>query len=136
VWEHFSHPADVGVRGVGQTLEEAFAEAAYALVAVMCDPKTVAPAEPIDIVCESLDVELLFCDWLSTLICEMDTRKMLFSRFNISIDGTQLWAKAWGEKTDPLRHHVAVEVKAATYMELKVCKTDAGQWMAQCVVDV
>jgi SHS2 domain-containing protein len=126
----------VGVRGVAETLDGAFAEAAYALVAVMCDPQTVRPLEPIDIVCESLDVELLFCDWLSTLICEMDTRKMLFSRFNISIDGTQLWAKAWGEKTDPLRHHVAVEVKAATYMELKVCKTDAGQWMAQCVVDV
>jgi tRNA nucleotidyltransferase (CCA-adding enzyme) len=136
VWEHFSHPADIGVRGIGKTLEEAFAEGAYALVAVMCDPKTVAPTEPIDILCESLDVELLFCDWLSTLIYEMDSRKMLLSQFNVSIDGTQLWAKAWGEKIDPLRHAVAVEVKAATYMELKVCKTDAGQWLAQCVVDV
>lgn len=136
MWEHFSHPADIGVRGIGKTLEEAFAEGAYALVAVMCDPKTVAPTEPIDILCESLDVELLFCDWLSTLIYEMDSRKMLLSQFNVSIDGTQLWAKAWGEKIDPLRHAVAVEVKAATYMELKVCKTDAGQWLAQCVVDV
>jgi SHS2 domain-containing protein len=136
VWEHFSHPADVGIRGVADTLEGAFADAAYALVAVMCDPKTVVQVEPIDILCESLDVELLFCDWLNTLIYEMDSRKMLLSRFNVSIDGTQLWAKAWGEKIDPLRHAVGVEVKAATYMELKVCKTDAGQWMAQCVVDV
>ena len=126
----------MGIRGVDQTLEGAFAEAAYAMVAVMCDPRTVRPTEPIDILCDSLDVELLFADWLNSLIFEMDSRKMLFSRFNISIDGTQLWAKAWGEKIDPLRHELAAEVKAATYMELKVCKTDTGLWQAQCVVDV
>ena len=135
MWEHFSHPADVGIRGVSETLEGAFAEAAYAMVAVMCDPKTVRPAEPIDILCESLDMELLFSDWLSTLIYEMDSRKMLFSRFNVSIEGTQLWAKAWGEKIDPSRHDMTVEVKAATYMELKVYKNN-NLWIAQCVVDV
>lgn len=136
MWEHFSHPADVGIRGVSETLEGAFAEAAYAMVAVMCDPQKVRPAVPVDILCDSLDMELLLSDWLNSLIYEMDSRKMLFSRFNVSIDGTQLWAKAWGEKTDPLRHDIAVEVKAATYMELKVCKTDKGLWLAQCVVDV
>jgi SHS2 domain-containing protein len=135
VWEHFSHPADIGVRGVSETLDGAFAEAAYALVAVICDPQTVRPLEPIDIVCESLDVELLFCDWLNALIYEMDSRKMLLSRFNVSIDGTQLWAKAWGEKIDPLRHSIGVEVKAATYMELKVYKS-SNLWIAHCVVDV
>jgi SHS2 domain-containing protein len=135
VWEHFSHPADVGVRGVAETLEEAFAEAAYAMVAVMCDPKKVRPLEPIDVLCESMDVELLLSDWLNTLIYEMDSRKMLLSQFNVSIDGTQLWAKVWGEKIDPLRHAVAVEVKAATYMELKVYKSN-NLWTAQCVVDV
>ena len=32
-WEHFSHDADVGIRGWGSTLAEAFEQAALALVA-------------------------------------------------------------------------------------------------------
>lgn len=33
-WEHFTHAADMGVRGVGTTKNEAFEEAAKALVAL------------------------------------------------------------------------------------------------------
>jgi SHS2 domain-containing protein len=135
VWEHFSHPADVGVRGVADTLEGAFSEIAVALTAVICDPQTVRPLEAVEIQCQSLDIELLLADWLNSLIYEMDVRKMLFGRFDVSITGLQLTAKAWGEKADPQRHKTAVEVKAATYMELKAYK-DKGQWTVQCVVDV
>ena len=35
-WETFPHEADVGVRGFGNTLAEAFAGAATALSAVIC----------------------------------------------------------------------------------------------------
>jgi SHS2 domain-containing protein len=34
------------------------------------------------------------------------------------------------------RHKPAVEVKGATYTQLKVARDEAGAWMAQCVVDV
>jgi len=47
-----------------------------------------------------------------------------------------LRATAWGEPIDAARHHVAVEVKGATYTELAVKHRDDGQWVAQCVVDV
>lgn len=30
-WEHFEHGADIGIRGVGSTKAEAFAQAAMAL---------------------------------------------------------------------------------------------------------
>lgn len=135
MWEHFSHPADVGIRGVADTLERAFAETAYALMAVMCDPGTIRPLEAVDIRCEAPDVELLLAEWLNSLIYEMDVRKMLFSRFEVSITGLQLTAKIRGEKIDPRRHQTSVEVKAATYMELKVYKNN-NLWTAQCVVDV
>lgn len=136
MWEHFSHPADIGIRGVANTLENAFAETACALTAVICDPKTVQPLEAVEIRCESLDAELLLADWLNSLIYEMDVRKMLFSRFDVSITGLQLAGKAWGERIDPNRHKIAVGVKAATYMELKVARNEKGLWTAQCVVDV
>jgi len=34
------------------------------------------------------------------------------------------------------RHQPTVEVKGATYTELKVAQDALGQWVAQCVVDV
>ncbi len=41
-WEHFSHEADLGVRGYGKTLEQAFEQAATALTAAITDPEAVA----------------------------------------------------------------------------------------------
>ncbi len=40
-WEHFSHEADICVRGIGNSKEEAFEQAAIALNAVMRDPESV-----------------------------------------------------------------------------------------------
>ena len=36
-WEHFSHGSDIGVRGFGHPLEEAFEQAALALTAIVAD---------------------------------------------------------------------------------------------------
>jgi SHS2 domain-containing protein len=41
-WEHFSHDADIGIRGIGATKEEAFEQVAIALTAVITDPHCVA----------------------------------------------------------------------------------------------
>ena len=40
-WEHFEHQADIGVRGVGNSMGEAFAQAATAMTAIICDPQGV-----------------------------------------------------------------------------------------------
>jgi SHS2 domain-containing protein len=136
MWEHFHHLADIGVRGAAATIEEAFEDAAFALMAVICDPGKVVPKTAVEIRCDAPEQDILLADWLNALIYEMDVRKMLFSKFRVRIDGDTLSAVAWGEKADPARHQTAVEVKAATYMELKVVKNTDGQWIAQCVVDV
>ena len=135
-WEHFPHEADMGVRGMGATLEQAFGQAALALTAVVTDPATVIPTKMIELSCEAPDVELLLVDWLNALIFEMATRSMLFSRFEVRLEGQRLDAKAWGEALDVARHHPAVEVKGATYTALKVARQSDGSWLAQCVVDV
>ncbi len=136
MWLHFHHQADIGIRGIGNTLAEAFREGAMALMAVICTPENVEPAEQIQIQCQADEKDLLFADWINALIYEMDVRKMLFSRFEVHFDNHQLSAKVWGEKADPDKHELAVEVKAATFMELKVYENDRHQWIAQCVVDV
>ena len=135
-WEHFAHGADIGVRGSGATLDEAFAEGAVALTAVITDPARVAPRIVIDVRCDAPDRELLFADWLNALVYAMATRGMLFGRFDVHIAGGALTAKAWGEQVDRVRHEPAVEVKGATYTALSVAQRDDGHWVAQCVVDV
>jgi tRNA nucleotidyltransferase (CCA-adding enzyme) len=135
-WEHFPHQADMGVRGVGPTLADAFELTALAMTAVVTDPARVAPKEAVDIHCEAPDDELLLVDWLNALILEMAARHMLFSRFEIRIEDHRLVAAAWGEAVDSSKHQPAVEIKGATYTQLRVGRDESGQWMAQCVVDV
>jgi tRNA nucleotidyltransferase (CCA-adding enzyme) len=135
-WEHFPHQADIGVRGRGPSRERAFEQAAVALTAVITDPDKVEPEQKVEIKCSAPDDELLLVDWLNCLLCEMGTRKMLFGRFEVRIEGNELEAGAWGEKMDVSKHCPVVEVKAATYTELSVREDENGTWTAQCVVDV
>ncbi len=128
--------ADIGVRGFGGTAEEAFAQAGLALTAVITDPSLVAAAERVDLELEhDGDLELLLVDFLNAVVYEMAVRSMLFGQYEVRIQPDKLRAALWGEKIDRAKHQPAVEVKGATYTELKVARED-GRWVAQCVLDV
>ena len=135
-WQHFDHGADIGVRGIASDKASAFAQAALALTAVITEIDLVKPRLAVPIHCEAPDHELLLGEWLNTLIYEMTTRNMLFSRFEVKLDEQSLTATAWGEKVNIKRHAPSVEVKGATYTALQVARNEDGLWIAQCVVDV
>ena len=135
-WELFSHQADIGIRGRGASKEEAFELAATALTAVITDPANVSTGIRVDVQVEDADDELLFAAWINAFVYEMAARKMLFSRFRVRLEGGTCVGEAWGEPVDVEKHQPAVEVKGATYTDLKVQKTTDGEWLAQCVVDV
>jgi SHS2 domain-containing protein len=134
-WEHYSHEADIGVRGYGATVAEAFEQAALAMTAVVADPQGVQPREAVAVRCQAADLELLLAEWLNCIVFEMATRRMLFSRFEVHIEGTALEGRLWGEPADVERHRPAVEVKGATLTTLRVARRGGG-WVAQTVVDV
>jgi tRNA nucleotidyltransferase (CCA-adding enzyme) len=123
------------VRGFGLTQAEAFEQAALAMTAVITDIETIEPRETVAIECEAPDRELLFVEWLNSLIYEMSSRRMIFGRFSVRLDDQRLHAQAWGEHVDPVRHRPAVEVKGATYTALQVA-LERDEWVAQTVVDV
>ncbi len=133
--ETFAHGADVGVRGRGATMAEAFAETALALTSVVADPAAVRETSSVAVECCAADPELLLYRWLNALIFEMATQRLLFARYEVTIDGDRLSARAFGEPVDPGRHLPAVDVKGATFTELEVRREGDG-WLAQCVVDV
>lgn len=135
-WEHFPHEADMGVRGIGRNRDEAFAQAALAMSAIMTDVAKIHDRIKVDVTCQAPDDELLLVDWLNALIYEMATRKMLFGRFEVHVQDHSLTAHAWGEPMDRARHELVVEVKGATYTALQVARQTNGFWVAQCVVDV
>ena len=135
-WEHFPHEADVGVRGHGPSLAVAFEQAALAMTAAITDIECIAASDSVDIACQAPQRDLLLVEWLNALIYEMATRGMIFGRFAVTIEDSQLSAKAWGEAVDVGRHHPAAEVKGATYTALRVSRQDDGEWLAQCVIDV
>ena len=135
-WEHFSHQADMGIRGQGASKEEAFEQAALALTAVITDLDKVEPLTLVTVQREETDDELLFAEWINALVYEMATRKMLFRRFRVAFAAHTLIGEAWGELVDVGKHQPAVEVKGATYTSLQVRQEPGGEWVAQCVVDV
>ncbi len=134
--EQFPHDADIGVRGVGRTREEAFEQAALALMGIVTDVDRVRPECRMEVFCNARDDGFLLVDWLNALIYRMATYRMLFSRFSVAIDGHRLHAIAWGEPVDRDRHTPAVEPKGATYTALEAGPCPDGSWVAQCVVDV
>jgi SHS2 domain-containing protein len=135
-WEHFRHGADIGVRGVGPTQAQAFEQAALALSAVITEPGRIESRESVALACRAPDAQLLLVDFLNELVYLMSTRRMLFARVEVRVEGERLSARAWGEPVDVARHEPAVEVKGATLTALDVAQRQDGSWLAQCVVDV
>lgn len=135
-WEHFPHQADMGIRGIGMTKKQAFEQAALALTAVITDIDKVEPKIRRYVECSAPDIELLLVDWINAVVYEMAVNNMLFAQFDINIHDNHIVACLSGEKIDILRHHPAVEIKGATYTELKVEQLPDKSWLAQCVVDV
>lgn len=135
-WEHFPHGADIGVRGIGATKEEAFEQGAMALTAVITDVNSIEPETAVPVACEAPNDELLFVDWLNAIVYEMATGRMLFGRFEAHIDDGRLRGSLWGQAIDVTKHQPATEIKGATYTELHVQRNPDGAWIAQCVVDV
>lgn len=138
-YEILEHEADAGVRGIGETLEEAFCEAARGMFSLMVDLGAVRPQREVPIRVEADNLEVLFVSWLGELLAQRDLTGMVFSRFEakISREG-DLWVlegRAYGEPLDPGRHRPAAEVKAAAYYGVRVGRVN-GRYIAQCIVDL
>jgi tRNA nucleotidyltransferase (CCA-adding enzyme) len=134
-WETYEHEADMGVRGFGDSKDEAFEQAALAVTAVVADPAAVRPRDEVTFHCEAADDEALFAAWVNSVVHEMSSRNMLFSRFALRLQEGRLSAQAWGEPVDPARHHPARPVKGANHTALRVVRHAEG-WMAQTVVAI
>ena len=118
------HTADVAADLDGQTPGELFASAARALTDTITPLEGVRPSIPQSVTAEAATLEDLLVDWLNELLYRFEVQNMLFSQFDVRIDGAEgrwrLEATASGEPFDPARHPSRVAIKSATYHGLRV----------------
>lgn len=134
-YETFEHEADIGIRGFGSTIEEAFEHGAKAMFSIIVDLNTVEAKDSVELSCSAFDTETLFVEWLNNLLAKAHLSRMIFSKFKVKITDNSLIGWAFGEKLNQEKHRPVIEVKAATYSNLRVQRL-GDKYLAQCIVDV
>lgn len=135
-FELLEHPADIGFRARGTTLEELFSSCARALVSIILDPSAIRPIESIAIPGVGGGLESLLVNWLNEVLYYVDGRRLALAEFTVSlVTETHVECVARGEPRDYERHSARVDVKAVTYHQLNVEQTADG-WVADVYVDI
>jgi len=127
-FEFLEHVADAYVAAYGQSVSEAFQNAALAMFEVMTDTGKVEPKIREEVVVEEGDEQALLYSWLEQLLLKFEIESKLYSRFDVSEilqtdKGWRLRATIFGELFDPAKHESKAEVKAVTYHQMEI-----GQW--------
>ncbi len=135
-FEYLPHTADVGIKGYGRTLKEAFENTAVGMFSIITDLARVEERLSVDVSAEAQDREGLLVAWLNELLYRFEVDYTLFRRFEITEwdEEKQLKAKAFGEPVDPDKHEIQASIKAATYHMVQVIKNSA--WSTQVIFDV
>ena len=139
-YEYLDHQADLGIRGIGATPEEALSQGAQAMLAAIADVDAVREQQQFVQHCLAPDIPALFVEWLNELLYQREVNGMLFASAHVTClihdeHGWQLEGIAKGEPLDPERHEIHTEIKAATYSGLAY-RHQGSQYIVQCVVDL
>lgn len=119
------HPSDLGIEATAPTLAGAFEQAALGLISVIAEPETIEAREERRVEVEGLDSESLLVRWLSEILYLYDGEDFLLKESQIEfIETTKLSARVRGEKYDPNRHRLKLDVKAITYHQLSIETTN------------
>lgn len=135
-FELLDHPADIGFRARGETLEDLFANCAYALISIILDPENAARTQNWLLETEGADLESLLVNWLNEVLYYVDTKRVVFASMSVAFpDPARVRCHAEGEARDPVKHPVRLFVKAVTYHQLKISRKE-NTWTAEVYVDV
>ena len=135
-YEIIDHTADIGLKAYGKDLKELFVNVAYGMFDILADLKNVRLKESINIKVKAPNIEELFLSWLSELLYQYNSKRIIFKKFSIDkLSQNSTTAKVKGEKLNLKRHRLKTEIKAVTYHELKVRKVK-NIWQGQVIFDV
>ena len=132
------HTADAKFQAFGQTLEEAFVNAALATSSLMWDWQRVEKDVKYPVQAEGRDLEQLLISFLEEILYLLDTKTFLLGKIeDIRIqkrdEGYVLKALFLGDNYSD-RYNLYGDVKAITYNEMSISKND--HYTVQVVVDI
>ena len=118
------HTADVGIQAYGETICEAFENAALGMFNIITDPSKVGTGQDFEVTIEGDDLKALLHEWLDQLLILSQVNNMLFSSFKVDLRPIDhrigLTGLAMGEPADPSKHVYKTEIKAVTHHMLEV----------------
>lgn len=129
---------DAIIEAHGETLEEAFENAAKGVNDTMIDLNAVKPDREIKITAEGHDLYSLLFDWLDKVMLLLVADGIAMSEFSVKIkqnSNYSLEGVAKGEKLDLNRHHYKVEIKAVTYHDMEI-KQETGKATLRFLLDL
>lgn len=124
-YEQFSHTADIGVRVFGRTLKQLFENAAFAMFDIIADLQGLRGEIIQEIELTAPNQEELLISWLDELLYNFYTKGVIFYDFKVEeLSEDLIRAKAFGRPVSDNKNRLKTEIKAATYYNLKIRKTD------------
>jgi len=132
------HTADAKFQAFGRTLEEAFENAALALVSLMWKNGKISPEKKISVSVSGRDLKQLLVDFLEEILYVLDTKNFLLCRVEDILiekeeEGFRLKSHFIGDSYSD-DYHIFGEVKAITYDEMDILEKNGFQ--IQVVVDI
>jgi SHS2 domain-containing protein len=137
-YEFLDHTSDAKFCARGDTIEEAFCNAALALASLMWDWTAVEPKDSVPVRVQGRDHEQLLVKFLDEVIYLKETRRFLLGRVRgLDIEagpgGLTLIGELLGDEISD-RYEIHGDVKAATYHEMKIARD--GGFSVHVVVDM
>jgi SHS2 domain-containing protein len=128
------HTADVGIQVWGRNLKEIFEESATAMVSLIVNKKSVEEKEIEVLELEEKSVEELLLRWLKEILFLIESKTVIFKRFQIEKDNFShkdvksyfIRSFLYGEKLTSGRHDICREIKAITRHNFYIKKI--GLW--------
>lgn len=135
-YEIVEHTADIGIRVKEKDLQGLFKNAALAISDLTAEKKQTRDKEKhrFSVTLKANNVEELFINWLNELLSLSAVECVIFEDIIIKqLNENFIEAEALGSSIG--NYKVNIEIKAATYHQLKVEKTGSG-WIAEVIFDV
>ena len=135
-YEGLEHTADIRVRVYGETFVDLLRNSALALMSLITDRGAVKPLMEIEFEVKGETKEEILVKMLGEILYIYEVRKMVFSDIALELkDVDTLRGRLAGEKIDPKRHELELDIKAATYHNLKIQKVN-DRFIAEIVFDI
>ena len=135
-YQIIDHTADLGIIVKGPDVKQLFILAAQAMTDIMVKGDISEKTVTRDVLVEGEDFPDLMVRWLGEILYLFEGENLIVNSMEIkSISPIQLKSTLTLTSFEPERHQVLREIKAVTYHQISVNKSDDG-WEARVIFDI